>query len=100
MSYTMTRNAEAPPLQRWSVEQEDRFKKHLLRLPTDDYLNAKAVEMIRCTASKFDRSTGEVGAAVHIECHRSWFTVKFDEVDEARGFARCLADLRDELNDR
>lgn len=100
MSYTFKRDAAQSPLARWAVEQDERWKKHLAELPSGEYVNPRLVEMIRVSAGKADRSTGEIGAAVHVECKGSWFTVRFDEIDEARSFARCLANLRDDLNDR
>lgn len=98
MTYTLTRDESQSPRSRWKVTEAERWKKHLLELPTGEFVNPRLIEMIRCTAGKADRSTGEIGAAVHIECKGSWFTVKFDEVDEARGFARCVADFRDEFH--
>lgn len=100
MSYTFIRDPEKSALERWEVEQQERYPKHLAELPSGEYVSPRLVDMIRVSAGKADRSTGEVGAVVHVECKGSWFTVRFDEVDEARGFARCLANLRNDLNDR
>jgi hypothetical protein len=95
MSYAFIRNPDAPALKRWSVEQADRQRKHLLELPSGDFIHPYYVDMVRCAASKADRVSGEIGAVVHVECKGSWFTVRFDEVDEARSFARAVVDFRD-----
>jgi hypothetical protein len=95
MAYAFNRNPEAESLKRWSIEQVDRQRKHLLELPTGDFIHPYYVDMVRCSSSKADRATGEVGAVVHVECKGSWFSVRFDEVDEARSFARALVDFRD-----
>lgn len=97
--FVMTRDPAAPALERWSINTDGtKHRRHLLQLPTEDYVNPHYIDMIRCAHAKADRHTGEVGAVVHIECKGSWFTVRFDEVDEARGFARTVCNFRDETH--
>lgn len=97
--FTMVRHESAPAIERWSIESDGvKGRRLLLQLPTDDYINPYYVDMIRCAHAKADHRTGEVGAVVHIECKGSWFTVRFDEVDEARGFARAICNFRDEMH--
>lgn len=100
MAYQFIRDPDAEPLKRWSVSKTDesRPKRWLLELPSGDYVNPFHTDMVRCSASKADRATGEVGAVVHVECKGSWYTIRFDEVDEARSFARAYVDFRDELH--
>jgi hypothetical protein len=97
--FVMVRDDAAPALTRWSVDKvESASRRHLLLLPSEDYVNPHYIDMIRCAHAKADRTTGEVGAVVHIECKGSWFTCRFDEVDEARGFARAICNFRDETH--
>ncbi|AXQ68620.1 hypothetical protein HOU00_gp081 [Caulobacter phage CcrPW] len=96
--FVMKRNDAAPALERWTIENSTEFRRGLLQLPSEDYLNPSAIDMIRVVRDKPDRSTGEVLTKVHIECKGSWFSTIFDEVDEARGFARTVCNFRDEYH--
>lgn len=96
--YVMKRDPLAQPLDRWTIHNDTDRKHHrgMLQLPSEDYINPSYIDLIRVVRDKPDRS-GEVLTKVHVECKGSWFPTTFEEVDEARGFARAVCNFRDEV---
>lgn len=77
----------------WLVDA--RNAQDFLLLPSGDYIRPVNIQAVRVTPAKADPRTGEVAAAIHISHHDSWFTVKFEALDQAQAYAAALMVLNE-----